>query len=175
MYSYSNFIVCSVFDFILAIVFVSRHVCFNWSFLEVIIQISYIVQYIQCDLPVITDLAVIMVIHALVYMISDYTAHAPMNQRLSSRPARSIMKLSKSQIKSKNDRQFILLVWALCVSRVTSNQSYYAPCLTCWALLGFLVPKCMDYQETIGGLIITEWAHCLPFWLHKCITLILLL
>ena len=36
LYSYSNFIVCSVSHFISAIAFVSRHVCFNRSFVEVI-------------------------------------------------------------------------------------------------------------------------------------------
>ena len=35
LYSYSNFIVCSVSDFILAIAFVSRHVFFNQNFLKV--------------------------------------------------------------------------------------------------------------------------------------------
>ena len=36
LYSYSNFIVCSVSHFILASAFVSRHVCFNRNFVEVI-------------------------------------------------------------------------------------------------------------------------------------------
>ena len=36
LYSYSNFIVCSVSHFISAIAFVSHHVCFNGNFLEVI-------------------------------------------------------------------------------------------------------------------------------------------
>ena len=35
-YSYSNFIICSVSHFISAIAFVSRHVCFNRNFVEVI-------------------------------------------------------------------------------------------------------------------------------------------
>ena len=35
LYSYSNFIICSVSDFVSAIAFVSRHLCFNWNFLEV--------------------------------------------------------------------------------------------------------------------------------------------
>ena len=36
LYWHSNFIVCSVSDFISAITFVSRHVYFNWNFVEVI-------------------------------------------------------------------------------------------------------------------------------------------
>ena len=36
LYSYSNFIVCSVSHFISAIAFVSRHVCFHRIFVEVI-------------------------------------------------------------------------------------------------------------------------------------------
>ena len=36
LYSYSNFIVCSVSNFISAIAFVSHHACFNWNLLEVI-------------------------------------------------------------------------------------------------------------------------------------------
>ena len=36
LYSYPNFIVCSVSGFISAIAFVSHHVCFNRIFLEVI-------------------------------------------------------------------------------------------------------------------------------------------
>ena len=35
-YSYSNFIVCSVSRFVLAVAILSHHVCFNWNFLEVI-------------------------------------------------------------------------------------------------------------------------------------------
>ena len=36
LYSYSNFILCSVSHFISAIAFVSCHVCFNRNFVEVI-------------------------------------------------------------------------------------------------------------------------------------------
>ena len=36
LYNHSNFIVCSVSPFISSIVFVSRHVCFHRTFVEVI-------------------------------------------------------------------------------------------------------------------------------------------
>ena len=36
LYSYSNLIVCSVSGFISVIAFISRHICFNRIFLEVI-------------------------------------------------------------------------------------------------------------------------------------------
>ena len=39
LYSYSNFMVCSVSHFISAIAFVSRYVCFNRNFVEAIIYI----------------------------------------------------------------------------------------------------------------------------------------
>ena len=31
-------------------------------------------------------------------------------------------------------------IWALCVSLITYDHLYYAPCLVCWALFGSLVP-----------------------------------
>ena len=38
-------------------------------------------------------------------------------------------------------------IWALCVSWVTSNQFYYTPCLTCWALFGSLVPAICNHTS----------------------------
>ena len=47
---------------------------------------------------------------------------------------------------------------------VTSNQFYFASCLTYWVLFGSLIPahvcKCISYNKAIGRLIITWRVHC---------------
>ena len=53
---------------------------------------------------------------------------------------------------------YLCEIWALFVSCVTSNQIYYAPCLTCWALFGSLAPlmcnraSCVKLHELPWGL-----------------------
>ena len=45
-----------------------------------------------------------------------------------------------------------------CVSWVTSNQFYYAPCLTCWALFGSLVPA-MCNSRSCAQVHELPWGH----------------
>ena len=56
------------------------------------------------------------------------------------------------------------------------ERFYSVPCLNWWALFNSVVPtichriSCSQVHElpwSITGLVITTWAHCLSFWLHK--------
>ena len=63
-------------------------------------------------------------------------------------------------------------IWALCVSWITYDHLYYAPCLACWALFGSLyqqcetvhhVPKCMSCHKAIvvitGGTLFSWYLY----------------
>ena len=39
-------------------------------------------------------------------------------------------------------------IWALCVSWITYDYLYYAPCLVCWALFGSLVPVMCNHTSS---------------------------
>ena len=66
------------------------------------------------------------------------------------------------------------LIWALCVSWITYNHLYYAPCLACWALFGSLVPA-MCNRTSCAQLHEFPQSHCgdkregtFSSWIHLC-------
>ena len=72
LYSYSNFIVCSVSHFISAIAFVSRHVYLNWKFL-VVITCIYIYKCIYIYIYIYISIYVHMYLYIYMYIVFPLT------------------------------------------------------------------------------------------------------
>ena len=62
-------------------------------------------------------------------------------------------------------------VWAFCVSWVTSDQFYYALCLTCWARFGSLVPVICNHTSSALRCELPwgHWRLAIVFLLWLCI------
>ena len=62
--------------------------------------------------------------------------------------------------------------WAICVSWITYNHSYYAPCLACWVLFGYLAPamcnriSCAQVHELAQSHCGDNQEGTLYSWLH---------
>ena len=65
-----------------------------------------------------------------------------------------------------------ILLWARCVSWITYDHLYYAPCSACWALLGLLVPAMCNLTSCAQAHELPQ-SHCgdnregtMFSWLH---------
>ena len=54
-------------------------------------------------------------------------------------------------------------IWALCVSWITLDHLYYAPCLPCWALLVHWYQHCVTVQAIV---VTTRRTHCFHDYMY---------